>query len=90
VLSLRVIAATVETHGQHLAFLRADGRLAALVLAEIVEEWFELLASDPVDILGQETCLLISNIVKITLTCVIVKLTLTYVIVQITLDCVKI
>jgi hypothetical protein len=34
VVSLRVIAATVETHGEHLAFLRADGRLAALVLAE--------------------------------------------------------
>jgi hypothetical protein len=43
VASLRVIAATVETQGEHLAFLRADGRLAALVLAEIVEEWFELL-----------------------------------------------
>ena len=34
VVSLRVIAATVETHGEHLAFLRADGWLAALVLAE--------------------------------------------------------
>jgi hypothetical protein len=44
VLSLRVIAATVETHGERLGFLRADGRLAALVLAEIVEQWFELLA----------------------------------------------
>jgi hypothetical protein len=44
VTSLRVIAATVETYGEHLAFLRADGRLAALVLAEIVEEWFEVLA----------------------------------------------
>jgi hypothetical protein len=42
--SLRVIAATVERHGEHLAFLRSDGRLAALVLAEIVEEWFELSA----------------------------------------------
>jgi hypothetical protein len=36
---LRVIAATVETHEDHLAFLRADGRLAALVLAKIVEEF---------------------------------------------------
>jgi hypothetical protein len=44
VVSLRVIAATVETHGEHLAFLRADGRLAALVLAEIVKEWSELIA----------------------------------------------
>jgi hypothetical protein len=42
VISLRVVAATVETHGEHLAFLTADGRLAALVLAEIIEEWFEL------------------------------------------------
>jgi hypothetical protein len=40
--SLRVIAATVEPHGDHLAFLRADGKLAALILAEIVEEWFEV------------------------------------------------
>jgi hypothetical protein len=39
--SLRVIAATVETHGDHLAFLRSDGKLAALILAETVEEWFE-------------------------------------------------
>jgi hypothetical protein len=36
---LLVVAATVETHEEHLAFLRADGRLAALVLAEIVEEF---------------------------------------------------
>jgi hypothetical protein len=42
--SLRVVAASVETHGEHLAFLRADGRLAALVLAEIVGEWFALLS----------------------------------------------
>jgi hypothetical protein len=44
VVSLRVVAATVETYGEHLAFLRADGGLAALVLAEIVEEWFEVSA----------------------------------------------
>jgi hypothetical protein len=41
VVSLRVIAATVEAHGEHVAFLRPDGKLAALVLAEIAEEWFE-------------------------------------------------
>jgi hypothetical protein len=41
VVSLRVLAATVEIHGEHVAFLRSDGKLAALVLAEIVEEWFE-------------------------------------------------
>jgi hypothetical protein len=41
---LRVIAATVETHEEHLAFVRDDARLAALVLAEIVEGWFEVFA----------------------------------------------
>jgi hypothetical protein len=40
--SLRVIAASVEIHGEHIAFLRSDGKLAALVLAEIVEEWFAI------------------------------------------------
>jgi hypothetical protein len=44
IVPLRVIAATVETYGDHLAFLRADGRLAALILADIVEEWFEVSA----------------------------------------------
>jgi hypothetical protein len=42
--SLGVTAARVENHGEHLAFLRSDGRLAALILAEIVEEWLERLA----------------------------------------------
>jgi hypothetical protein len=42
--SLRVVAASVETHGEHIAFLRADALLAALVLAEIVGERFELLS----------------------------------------------
>jgi hypothetical protein len=55
--SLRVIAASVENHGEHLAFLRSDGRLAALILAEIVEGWFERLASDPMNILRHETYL---------------------------------
>jgi hypothetical protein len=44
VVSLRVIAATVETHGEHLTFSRVGGRLAALVLAEIVEELLDLLS----------------------------------------------
>jgi hypothetical protein len=44
VVSRRVMAATVETHGEHLAFLRSDGRIAALALAEIVDEWFEVQA----------------------------------------------
>jgi hypothetical protein len=59
VVSLRVIAATVETHGEHLVFLRADGRLGALVLAESIEEWFELLASGALDFFKQETYLAI-------------------------------
>jgi hypothetical protein len=40
--SLRVIAATVETHGEHVAFVRSDGKLSALVVAEIIEEMFEV------------------------------------------------
>jgi hypothetical protein len=42
--SLRVVAANVETHGEHLAFLRSDGKLAALVVAEVIAEWFEISA----------------------------------------------
>jgi hypothetical protein len=41
-ISHRVIAASVETHGEHLVFLRSDGKLAALVLAEIIREWIEV------------------------------------------------
>jgi len=41
---LRVIAATVEIHEEHLAIVRDDGRLAALVLGEIVEGGFEVSA----------------------------------------------
>ncbi|MEA2539298.1 MAG: hypothetical protein QOH35_664 [Acidobacteriaceae bacterium] len=39
-----VIAASAEIHGEHLVFLRSDGRLAALIVLEIVESWsqFEL------------------------------------------------
>jgi hypothetical protein len=40
--SLRVTAATIETHGEHLIFLKSDGKLVALFLAEIVEDWVEL------------------------------------------------
>jgi hypothetical protein len=36
-----VIAASVEIHGEHLAFLRSDGCLAALFVLEIVESWYE-------------------------------------------------
>ena len=36
-----VIAARAEIHGEHLVFLRSDGKLAALFLDEIVENWSE-------------------------------------------------
>jgi hypothetical protein len=31
-----------EIHGDHLAFLRADGELSALFLFEIVRDWLEV------------------------------------------------
>jgi hypothetical protein len=34
-----VVAATLEVHGEHLAFLNSEGELAALFLMEIVESW---------------------------------------------------
>jgi hypothetical protein len=58
--SIRTIAATVETYGEHLAFLRADGRFADLILAEIFEEWFEQ-QHKPSAYLRQETCLRYQN-----------------------------
>ena len=36
-----VIAARAEIHGEHLVFLRSDGKLAALFLLEIVAHWSE-------------------------------------------------
>lgn len=36
------MAETVEVHGEHLAFLKADGSLAALFVLEIVESWYEV------------------------------------------------
>jgi hypothetical protein len=36
-----VIAARTEIHGEHLVFLRSDGKLAALFLLEIVKHWSE-------------------------------------------------
>ena len=36
-----VIAARAEIHGEHLVFLRSDGKLAALFLLEIIEKWSE-------------------------------------------------
>ena len=34
-----VIAASLEIHGEHLVFLNAEGKLAALALMEIVQSW---------------------------------------------------
>ena len=36
-----VIASSAEIHEEHLAFLRSDGKLAALFVMEIVESWSE-------------------------------------------------
>ena len=38
----QVRAATVEIHGEHLAFLTAKGKLAALFLLDMVESWNEI------------------------------------------------
>jgi hypothetical protein len=37
--SQSIKAATVEVHGKHLAFVSAEGKLAALFLLENVESW---------------------------------------------------
>jgi hypothetical protein len=37
-----VIAETIELHGEHIAFVRSDGSLAALFVLEIVESWSEV------------------------------------------------
>jgi uncharacterized protein GlcG (DUF336 family) len=37
-----VTAASVEIHGEHLAFIRSDGALSALFLFEIVKNWSEI------------------------------------------------
>jgi hypothetical protein len=34
-----VVAATAEVQGEHLAFLTADGKLAALFLLDMVQSW---------------------------------------------------
>ena len=39
-----VIAKMIEVHGEHLAFLKVDGSLAALFVLEIVESWYEVKA----------------------------------------------
>jgi hypothetical protein len=35
----QVVASTVEVHGEHLAFLTTNGKLAALFLLDIVQSW---------------------------------------------------
>jgi hypothetical protein len=37
-----VVASSAEIHGEHLVFLQANGRLAALFVLEIVENWTEI------------------------------------------------
>jgi hypothetical protein len=37
-----VTAANIETHGEHLAFLRSGGELSALFLFEVAKDWQEL------------------------------------------------
>jgi hypothetical protein len=37
-----VIAANAEIHGEHLVFIRSDGRLAGLFLLDIAESWSEV------------------------------------------------
>jgi hypothetical protein len=37
-----VIAENIELHGEHIAFVRSDGSLAALFVLEIVESWSEV------------------------------------------------
>jgi len=37
-----VIAKNIELHGEHIAFVRSDGSLAALFVLEIVESWSEV------------------------------------------------
>jgi hypothetical protein len=36
-----VIAASAEIHGEHIALLNSEGKLAALFLTEVVESWSE-------------------------------------------------
>ena len=38
-----VIAENIELHGEHIAFVRSDGSLAALFVLEIVESWSEVM-----------------------------------------------
>jgi hypothetical protein len=37
-----VIAENIEFHGEHVAFVKSDGSLAALFVLEVVESWSEV------------------------------------------------
>jgi hypothetical protein len=43
----QVRAATIEVHGQHLAFLTAKGKLATVFLLDLVESWNEIDPQSP-------------------------------------------
>ena len=43
----QVRAATVEMHGEHLVFLTAKGKLAAVFLLDVVESWNETEPASP-------------------------------------------
>jgi hypothetical protein len=38
----RVVAQTAEIQGEHLVLLKAEGKLAALFMLDVVESWNEL------------------------------------------------
>ncbi len=42
-----VLASRVEIHGEHLVLLDSEGRLAALVLMQVVESWNVLPVATP-------------------------------------------
>jgi hypothetical protein len=50
---LLIRAAKVETHGEHLVFLRSGGQACGLFLREIVKDWFLVDALVPMDIRGR-------------------------------------
>jgi hypothetical protein len=43
----QVRAATIEVHGQHLVFLTAKGKLAAVFSLDLVESWNEIEPASP-------------------------------------------
>lgn len=43
----QVRAATIEMHGEHLVFLTAKGKLAAVFLLDLVESWNEIEPASP-------------------------------------------